>query len=365
VLLLGASCSLETGATGVPAVSLPTDSNSAAPRADGAVLEAAAVPSGAAAVPSGAAAVPSAASASSTSAGKQTVGATVVGGGAASASSSSSDAGSLAPAVAGDAGRSPSSPSAAAFPAIDDPWLDGPYTATTRGTPRGATLSYPMELGDRGLHHPLVLWDNASGVVGPSVYFGTQQQLATHGFVVYAAFSSSADGGELRDGIDWLLAENARPASDLFDKLDPQQIAVVGHALGSIASFAAAADPRVTTSVHISGATNESLGRGHALLKDLHAPAAFFCDAGGGISFAYGDPTASCQWDFDHTTTPVFLATIEGGELNDMRGALVAWLRWLLLGDTSMKAMFAGGACTLCSRAGWSEVEQRDLDTLP
>jgi len=41
-------------------------------------------------------------------------------------------------------------------------------------------------------------------------------------------------------------------------------------------------------------------------------------------------------------------------------GAMVAWLRWQLMGDESFREMFAG-SCTLCSDPAWSSAVQRGL----
>ena len=50
------------------------------------------------------------------------------------------------------------------------------------------------------------------------------------------------------------VAENAKQGGDFFGKIDLDNIAVMGHSLGSLASFATAAqNPHVATSVHFSG----------------------------------------------------------------------------------------------------------------
>jgi hypothetical protein len=190
------------------------------------------------------------------------------------------------------------------------------------------------------------------------------QHLASHGFLVVAAEASSAEGAEALAALAWILAENTRAGSTYFGKLDTSKVAAAGHGLGSIATFAAAGDPRLTTTLHLSGATNKAIGSGYTPSEQLTHPTAFFCDAGGGNIFRTGDAEASCQADFDRAQVPVFFATVGGPEQFNLpmgvAGAMVGWLRWQLLGDAAHKPMFAGQSCTLCTRPSWS-VQQRGL----
>lgn len=254
----------------------------------------------------------------------------------------------------GDAGVALPTP----FPAIDDPWQAGPYTPSSMSGASRSTVFAPVELGSGGRLHPIVIWDNTAGITGPSGYQGMLQHLASHGFVVVAAESSSVEGAEVLAALAWISAENTRPGSTYFGMLDTSKVAAAGHGLGSIATFAAASDPRLSTTVHLSGATNKAIGSGHGAIDQLAHPAAFFCDAGGGNIFRTGDAEAGCQADFDQAQVPVFFATVSGpDQLNlpvGVAGALVSWLRWQLLGDAAHEPMFAGPTCTLCSRTNWS-----------
>jgi hypothetical protein len=143
----------------------------------------------------------------------------------------------------------------------------------------------------------------------------------------------------------------------------------MGHSRGSIATFAVAADPRLTTTIHLSGGTNPDIAKGHESLANLRNPAAFLCGEPGGDGLITGDTASEfCLYDFEHATVPVFLTQITGASHISApgmtTGACAGWLRWRLMGDSTMKAMFAGTACSLCTRPNWV-VKQRDLDTLP
>jgi hypothetical protein len=273
-----------------------------------------------------------------------------------------------------DAGSVPVNPPASGpmFPAIKDAWERGPFSVTMKarvGPARNATVFHPTELGKDGLKHPIVIWDNGAGQTGVSIYGPLVQHLASHGFVVYHAYESSDGGKEISDGLDWMIAENARSGGDFFGKLDPGKTAAMGHSRGSIATFAVAADPRLTTTLHLSGGTNPDIAEGHKTLPNLRNPAAFLCGEPGGDGLLVGDTASEwCAYDFEHATVPVFLTQVTGASHISapgmMQGACAGWLRWRLMGDSSMKKMFAGPDCSLCTRKNW-KVKQRDLDALP
>jgi pimeloyl-ACP methyl ester carboxylesterase len=266
----------------------------------------------------------------------------------------------------------PAPASGPAFPAITDAWAKGPFEVamgSRAGPAKNANLVYPRDLGKGGLKHPIVIFDNGAGQTGTSIYTSITQHLASHGFAVYHAYESTDDGKEILDGLDWMIAENARAGGMFFDKLDVTKTAAMGHSRGSIATFAVAADPRLTTTIHLSGGTNPDIAMGHATLPNLRNPAAFLCGEPGGDGLVSGDTASEwCLYDFEHATVPVFLTQITGASHISApgmtTGACAGWLRWRLLGDSSMKAMFAGPDCSLCKRRNWV-VKQRELDALP
>jgi hypothetical protein len=95
--------------------------------------------------------------------------------------------------------------------------------------------------------------------------------VASQGFVVLC-YGSTAQGKELTDGIDWLIAQNKAASGMLAGKLDTDHIAVGGHSAGSLATFTVANDPRITTTIHMSGGSFD-----HSVVANLHAPALFLC----------------------------------------------------------------------------------------
>ena len=315
--------------------------------------------------------------------------AAAVSGGATAATSTPASAGRPAPAVAGGSGTAGatagqaglSAPSATAgasalagagaagsttassgmWPAADL-GAAGPFKSMAvmnTGPSNGYLLCYPVELGRDGLKHPIVTWGNGAGST-PGNYT-LLPRLATHGFVVIASNSSSVTGALLKGGIDWLIAENSREGSMFKDKLDPNQVAAMGYSRGSLATFDAAKDMRIKTTVHISGGSMNK-----SVVANLHGPAAFYC--GNSSDIAYD----GCEGDFEITKVPTIYANFPGGhggvigaQSAQISKATVGWLRWRLMGDKTLDAMFVGPACTLCKDTVWDKVQQKMLDVPP
>jgi dienelactone hydrolase len=249
----------------------------------------------------------------------------------------------------------------------------GPFGVDQVSTVSGLashTLFVPDAVGSHG-KHPVVVWTCGNGG-SVSFYSSFLDHLASHGFLVVADKASSSDRlaevASQKAAIDWLLAENAKMGGDYFGKIDVDNIAVMGHSLGSLASFATAAqNEHIATSVHYSGGlTGNPVGFDESWLADMTKPAAFLC---GGADSTAGP---ACAQDFDSAppALPVFYGVLAGAShIGPFGGtpragqygrAGVAWLRWQLAGDETFAPWFKGASCTLCS-SPWT-AKQRNLD---
>ena len=245
--------------------------------------------------------------------------------------------------------------------AAADPAKPGPYMAVTKtatGPNGGYTLYRPAQLAPDGLKNPILTWGNGATTI-PSLY-SLLPHLATHGFVVIASDNSFVTGAELKAGIDWLIAENGRMGGELYQKLDVEAVGSFGYSLGSLGTFEIAADPRLQTTVHISGGAMDK-----SVVPNLRKPAAFFC----------GDPSDiahdNCESDFEMAKVPVFYGVFPGDHFgilgafaDQINTATTAWLRWRLMHDQTQEKAFVGPDCTLCKDASWT-VKQRDFTVAP
>lgn len=249
-------------------------------------------------------------------------------------------------------------PATGTFPAVDDVWEEGPWGSVTVNNtgPGGAyTIFHPEEAAPDGTPNPIVSWGNGA-MTSPSMYPEYLPHFASHGFFVIAANTSMVSGEDIADGIDWAIEQNRDSGSDYYQKLDENNICAMGYSMGSLGTFDIADDPRLTTTVHISGGA-----RGDSSVKNLRQMTAFFCDE--------NETSPNCDPDFEIAPVPVFygifLGTDHVGTMREpwsvrVAGATVGWLRWRLMADESQKDLFVGDDCGLCTNSDWV-VQQKDL----
>lgn len=299
--------------------------------------------------------------------------------GSGGAGSAAAGEGSAGNAAAGSGGRVPSA-ATGTLPAIEDPAKPGQFTAVWeegKGPGSNYTTITPKELAQSERKHPILIWGPGAGAY-PEIYKSLLDHIATHGFVI-VSYNTTPQGPELNEGIDWILEESKRDGSPFYNKLDTAKIAMGGQSAGSLATFQAGGDERLTTTLHINGGTFDGN------VSELKRPALFIC--GDDPAVSGGDGTwesdlarPNCDRDFETIDIPVWYGIVVGSSHttvidNPMSGrptgaqeikqaylaANAAWLRWQLAGDETMKAFFVGSDCTYCKdKATWL-VQQKKL----
>jgi hypothetical protein len=131
----------------------------------------------------------------------------------------------------------------------------GPY-ATTTGVVTGGSgqaiydLYYPRNYGALGFKSPIVTWGNGTAAT-PRMYSTLLSHLASYGFTVIASTSPMTGGGTQIDAAArYLLAQDGRPGSVFYRRLDVHHVAAVGHSQGAGGAVKAAiSDPAVITAL--------------------------------------------------------------------------------------------------------------------
>jgi hypothetical protein len=240
---------------------------------------------------------------------------------------------------------------------------EGEYEAVAETDPglEGFTIFRPETLGM--IQHPVFTWGNGGCSRNLSGFSEFLLQIAAEGIVVIAdggvsaSGSSGADGAQLVKAMDWAEAENARPCSKYYRKLDVTKMAVSGQSCGGLMALNSSDDKRVATSMPMNSGL---MARDETLYAALHSPMAII--NGGDSDIAYANGNA----DFEAINNiPIMVANLpvghggtyredNGGEMGKMARA---WLRWHLLNDEGAtgKGMFIGDACGFCN----SEWEMR------
>jgi hypothetical protein len=220
---------------------------------------------------------------------------------------------------------------------------------------------------------PIVTWGQGgcsrNGTTSPE-FLG---EIASQGFLVVADGEPNGSGGReqtsdykamgqpLIKALDWALAEQARPCSQYFGKLEPSKAAVMGFSCGGLMAEGASSDPRWTTVVLWSSGM---ISPAQQVIDDMHAPTAIILGGEQDIAFENG---ARDYDDIDEI--PALLASTDVGHDGtygqDNGGAFgkvaVAWLGWWLRGDTGAtgKGMFLGAGCGLCTDPKWTVESKR------
>ncbi len=301
------------------------------------------------------------------------------------------------------------------------PTGSGPYPAIIEGDPGvpGHTIYRPENLSPFSQSNPLpvVAWGNGGCANSNTFYAPFLAEIASHGFLVVAIGPYTPGGAPSRDGtgggmgmgmatksvqlleaLDWATAENRRPDSKYYQKLNPSKFAVFGHSCGGLQALEVSTDPRVTTTLVMNSgvvtpgvmpkiemppaaapkagvpggeAPREGVPAGTAakpkvmggamaigkdILQKLHAPVIYINGGEKDIAYANG------MDDFARIDkVPVAIANIDvghGGTYNQPNGGefgkvAVAWLKWTLKKDETAGKMFTGPSCGLCQDANW------------
>ncbi len=268
---------------------------------------------------------------------------------------------------------------------------DGPYPAvieTDPGIP-GHVIYRPADLTPFGGGKlPVLAWGNGGCADDGTAHRFHLAQIASYGYLVVAAGHwrsgpgatdgpaprrAPSGGGlppaattaeDVKAGLDWALAEAARPGSPYQGKIDRAALAVAGHSCGGLQAIQLASDPRIkTVLVHNSGIFNEggSPIPGMSVSKDMlgnfHTPVIYILGGSDDIAYANGVD------DYNRVErVPVALADLpvgHGGTFGEPMGGAVAhvavdWLEWHLKGDAVAARTFLGENCRLCTGTDWT-----------
>jgi hypothetical protein len=242
--------------------------------------------------------------------------------------------------------------------------VKGPHMPVIEHDPGLATHTVyrPMDL--EGTKYPIVVWANGGCVTDGTMFSVFLLEITSHGFVIVADGEPNGSGmGPLetngepqKQAIDWIVAENERPCSRFYRKLDTTKIAAMGQSCGGLMTMGVSGDPRLTTAVIWNSGMFE---RDQMIYAGLHTPMAYFI--GGPDDVAY--PQA--EDDFAAIeTVPLFYGNLPVGHLGtyaeDNGGEFgrvgIGWLKWHLYGDQTESGakMFVGADCGLCQGTMWT-----------
>ena len=245
------------------------------------------------------------------------------------------------------------------------------------------TLFVPADLSPFGKKNllPVLVWGNGACTNSPWEHYKFLNEIASHGYIVIATgyipmtdepyrgpMSTSAQQIE---SIDWILAKNAEKGSPYYGRIDTEHIAAAGMSCGGLQTLDNATDPRLTTLMICNSGLfiNPSIAvpnmpmPAKERLQEITVPVIYILGGTEDIAYENG------MDDFHRLTEgPAFAANYpvgHGGTYRQPHGGeftvpALAWLNWLLKGDTEAAKLFQGDPCGLSQREGWT-IEKNSL----
>ena len=98
-------------------------------------------------------------------------------------------------------------------------------------------IYYPSDLENSNEKYPVIVMSNGSGVWG-SRYFASFEHFASWGFIVIGNEHNTAFAGDSSDAsLSYLIDANDNPNSVFYQKVDLENVGIVGHSQGGVGVF--------------------------------------------------------------------------------------------------------------------------------
>jgi len=234
---------------------------------------------------------------------------------------------------------------------------------------------------------PIYIWGNGACSDDGGSVRNHLLEIASHGYLVIApgyvgeelkrvqaARAPRKDGdpvavptsvADLRNGLDWAIAQNGRAGSKYRGHLDTAAVAASGFSCGGVQAIAlATSDSRVKALIVQNsglfpdgGPKTPGMDTPKSALAKLHMPVLYIQGGMSDIAWTNG------RDDYDRiASVPVAMVAIpvgHGGTYFDPHGGAVAavaldWLEWQLRGNADAARSFRGANCRLCTVPGWT-----------
>ncbi len=245
------------------------------------------------------------------------------------------------------------------LPPVTDYSKAGPFATTVEmkvGPGQAYTVYRPAMLGEGGFKHSPIIFGPGIGQ-SVSVHTTMLTNFASHGFVVVGTPVLSGGPGDagnlkkMKDGLDWILAQNAA-AGSYQGKLDVTRAISMGYSVGGTSAVQLGSHEAVATTVSI---------HGHTAMSAMHGPLLQTT----GTKDTVGIPLQQNTYAMSQVQT--FLGTVTGADHGyiqnagggEERPAILAWMRYWINGDEGAKRYFYGEDCVMC-KAPWEAPQRKN-----
>ena len=219
---------------------------------------------------------------------------------------------------------------------------------------------YPVELESSDRKYPVIFSLNGTGIAG-SKYTAVFEHFASWGFIVLGNEDPSTGFGITADKMyDFIVLQNADMSSPLYNKVDFDNIGLIGHSQGGAGVFSALSIVETSDKYRTGAAlspTHEEIA--HALtwmydLERISVPVLMMAGTETEFETQSVIPIDKMNAMFDKlaSDTKVMARRIgadHGKMLYSANGYAVAWFVWQLQGDEYAAQAFTGDAPELLS----------------
>jgi hypothetical protein len=235
------------------------------------------------------------------------------------------------------------------------------------------TVFYPGSMPE-GETFPVITWSNGTCAM-PEGYGTLLRYIASYGYIVVAPNSRYTLNGSPLPGvraIDFMFAENEKPGSKFFHKVDTSKVGATGHSQGAGAASRVSLDPRVGAAVLFNQGTASKPFLDISGVRDLGGNGAVMASAvdGSGAPGAYlfyHQIPQAVNGSSTGALAPGHLTLMM--EPERVMEPARAWFDMTLKGDGNAKQMFLGDSCALCDGTAypsrWSPFLENETTSSP
>ena len=239
------------------------------------------------------------------------------------------------------------------------------------------TVFVPQDLAPFSAMKPLpvLVWGNGACANSPWEHMNFLNEIASQGYIVLATgiipmkdewYKGPMSRTEQQiESIDWIIAQNADPASPYYQKIDVKNICVSGMSCGGLQTLFNCADKRIKALMICNSGLFNQQNANQAVggmpmppkekLKEIHTPIIYIL--GGKEDIAYENGMDDFH-RIDHV--PAYAANFpvgHGGTYREPHGGeftvvALAWLDWQLKGNQEAAKLFKNG--DLKKRKDWT-----------
>ncbi|KAH7355684.1 hypothetical protein BKA66DRAFT_597520 [Pyrenochaeta sp. MPI-SDFR-AT-0127] len=247
----------------------------------------------------------------------------------------------------------------------------GPYSASYYTEPvlTNHTIFAPAS-PPSNLKLPIFIWGQTGCSYNALRFQAFLTEIASHGILVIAngtpngkdnpngiGETNSPSGALHKAALDW-IGKEAGVKGGKYENVIKERVAVAGQSCGGMQAFQLFDDARVTTIGIFNSGEVAVTGKPAKVTKPI------FYFLGGSTDIAYTNKKGERDYSLLPTTTPRWKGNLALGHMGDYDKtnggkfgvAAVAWVKYLLRGDSTAAAFFTGTGAGTAKGGGWETV---------